>query len=318
METKKFKLAGTGNAKGGHNNTRTTLTTAGVSAAAGIAAGFVLRGGHRNPQQEVHDEPETTQEVAQAVQEHQQEVTSQQQQVIDENITEPQPVDNNITNNSTPTGGSNEADVVPEDVAQQIVQSFEIDENDVDADNVFNVTGFTTVNGPDGEEQLVAVIKAQDGSEFVLADLDGDGVYSDVFDMAGNYAGEAEGNLTAGDLIVMTDDTGNYIAAVEDPGGDDPTHGIVDTQPATMLASNEENEGPEPQTTSEPSEDEILAELTENLNEEESSLLDRIVEWTEGEEGESGGDENGEEDPVAEIEDPELAYGVTDETNIDE
>ena len=297
METKKFKIVGSENAKGGKNNTRTTLSASGISAIAGVAVGAALRS-PEEPVQEEHDghdaEPVAQNHEEAASQQEPVQPQQEQPQQVTDNITEPQPVDNSQanTNPSSPTANvTSQEDAAPEEVAMAILKENQIDSNDIEGDNVFTMLGFQNVNGPDGEEILVAVVQAQDGSQFILADIDGDGVYTQVFDLAGNYAGEAEGNLTVGDLVVMSDNSGSYIAAVEDIGqGDDPSQGIVDTEQSSssnLLASNDNADaddvsGVDSEIASQLTEEELLAELTRDLDEEETSLLDRIIEDVEG------------------------------------
>ena len=106
--------------------------------------------------------------------------------------------------------------------------------------------------GPDGSEFTVAMVHTPDGGQFMLADVDGDGIYSDVFDLNGNYVGAAEGNLTASDLQEAADPTGGYMAYNgEEPIGEDPTNDIVATDTSAgsgiqnpndnLLASNDDD-----------------------------------------------------------------------------
>ena len=237
METKKFKITGNKRAKGGVNNTRTTLTAAGisaVSAAAGVAAGVALSGEDQKPHEEdlqAQDEVQNPQqeEVTQVVQ-------PEQPESPEGPVTEPQPTDTVPTNPAN--GGNTPDDVDPDAVAENILREDEIDANDMD-DNMFTVEGFKTIIGDDGEETVAAVLRTQDGAEYYLAD-NGEGIYNEVYDPSGNFIGLAEGNLTAGDLVIMSDDSGGYIAAVEElSGGDDPINGIVDTEDSSELAMNE-------------------------------------------------------------------------------
>ena len=306
METKKFKIGGTTKTKGGFNNTRTTLTSAGIVAAgaAGFGAGSLLNSEDK-PSEEALQDTATSEEVAQNVQTPQ--PTADQPEPapteVNDNITEPVPTDSNHPSPSNPTVTDQE-NVMPNDVAEEIIRRDEIDQNDVDAESVFDVAEFGTVTGPDGEEILVALIKAQDGTEFILADVDGDGIFNQVFDLAGNYVGEAEGNLTAGDLVAMADNSGGYLAILDDHEyGDDPSSDIINTEPGgATLAQNE--------TPSDPTEEELLAELTQDLSGDEQELMQRILD-----------DQETPEDPYEpeEPEDIDIEYtGEETEFEVDE
>lgn len=264
MDTKKFKLGNSGaTAKGGKNNTRTTLTAAGISALGGAAAAAAAIHLDRKDDEELNTDETVAQNLEEENSANSEETAQQEQQAEDthaetaqpqhnENITEPQPIDNggnttpepqnpqspsnNQANNNTT---DNEGEVNPTDVAQTIAQ--EVDPNDNDSQDVLTVDDFTTVYGPDGSEMMVAVVHTPDGSQFLLADTDGDGIYSDVFDTEGNYVGNAEGNLTASDLVENYDTTGGYIAMRDNLDGDDPTQDIVniDDSHPTGLAYND-------------------------------------------------------------------------------
>lgn len=81
---------------------------------------------------------------------------------------------------------------------------------------------------------LVAAVHTPDGEQYLLADIDDDGFFTNVFDMAGNYIGEAEGNLMASDLEIMVDESAGYLAQNGDElRGDDPTNDIVNTSNPT-------------------------------------------------------------------------------------
>ena len=284
METKKFKVTGNngvnGNKpKGGKNNTQTILTAGGILGAA--AAGYASVAFHEeeNQEEEQHEEQtentSTQQDTAQQTEQH----TEQEQHVEEHQSEELQPiVDEHVDLNDNQQSVD---DVNPDEVAQQIAQANEIDNNDNESADMLNVDGLTTAMGPDGQEYVVAIVHTPDGGEFMLADTDGDGVFSDVFDMEGNYVGAAEGDLTASDLEEMADPSGGYLAMADDePMGDDPTADIVNTTGETSeehdLADNEDGDG-------EMTDDELLAQLLDD-NDSDDEVADHVYE--------EGGDED--------------------------
>ena len=129
---------------------------------------------------------------------------------------------------------------------------------------------------------LVAAVHTPDGSQFLLADVDGDGYFTDVFDMAGNYVGEAEGNLMASDLEAMVDPTGGYLAHTsEEPQGDDPTNDIINTPNPTSSTGEDvaENSITVPASADdEVNDEELLAQLLADEGEDE-----RLIDVEEGE-----------------------------------
>ena len=105
--------------------------------------------------------------------------------------------------------------------------------------------------------------------------MDGDGYFTDVFDMAGNYVGEAEGNLMASDLEIMVDPTGGYVAHNGgEPQGDDPTNDIINTPNPTGEDIAENSVTVPVSADEEVSDEELLAQLLEGEPEEDERLID--------------------------------------------
>lgn len=267
METNKFKS--NGSARGGRNNTKTVLTAAGLSAAAGMASGAaIVRFGLKNkdnkhePQVEnnvtetVASQDNTPTQQPEKPQQEQQTTQSQHEQVPNSDITTPQPTDSTtgtddqsspandvaVQENPQQHQSYGEDEVDPDLIAQQIAGATETDPNDLDVPDLLTVDGMDIAYGPDGSEFTVAMIRTPDGGQYMLADVDGDGVFSDVFDMNGNYVGVAEGNLTAGDLQEAADPTGGYMAYNGlEPTGEDPSNDIVATEPSASPTNPTDN-----------------------------------------------------------------------------
>lgn len=277
METKKFKIQKTERTKGGLNNTRTVLTGAGIAAVGGGAAGAgyaAMTSGKDTPVDPEKTNGQNAQTVSEATeaQQGQQQATTQQQTSSSGQQPSPDeyhPTDNggsqtavNQPTNGGGTTGTMGEEVDPNLVAQELRD--ELDPGDIDSPDMLIVEEFGTVYGPDGNEMNVAIVHTPDGSRYQLADIDGDGVFSDVFDMAGNFVGEADGNLTVSDLYEMADNTGGYLP----PDIDDPTGGITDTGGGVVgIDSPELVDGlPLPLDNDDPlSEEELLALLENEL-----------------------------------------------------
>jgi len=290
METKKFKIKGAENSKGGKFLNHGFVAAAGTAVIGGFSAGAgyaVVNGAEKKdeePQQpsskeDTVQQPTSTPDTEQAVAQQSTQTAAQPQPATDEY----QPTDGGVTPEQSQTEPTQsqaqtgeqtvtaEEEIDPNLVAEAIVQ--EIDQHDIDAENVLTIEQIGTVNAPDGMEIMAVLGHLPDGTQLLLTDIDGDGIFSDVFDMDGNYAGEMEGNLTAGDLIEMYDNTGGYLAMTETPVGDDPVNGITNTEPVhetNQLAQQESA------TDYQPSDEELLAMLTEEIGTEEEPT-DRLI-----------------------------------------
>ena len=201
-----------------------------------------------------------------------------------EDITQPQPTDSGHENNSgqpqqQPEGNTGNVDntgsQTPEEIAQDIIGKEEIDPEDIDTPSVFVVDGFTTVYDELGNEVDAATIHTPDGTQFLLADKDGDGVFEGVYDNGGNFVAMAESNITQSDLQTMFDPTGGYLAAndlnIPEGPSADPTNDIIDTEtgehvnPESYWAENNPSNNGEDTTTEIPEDiedvDDLLAQL---------------------------------------------------------
>ncbi len=321
MDTKKFKINGAEKAKGGKHFNHKIIATTGTATIGGFVAGAsfseVTGSGKDNKPTEPTGKEETEQQASAAAIE---ESVAQQSQPLQEPIQQPQvsdeyqPTDNGQTadiqpqtpqqsSDNTPSIAQQE-EINPDDVAQAIAQ--EIDQQDIDADNVLTIDEFGTANGPDGSEILVAVAHTPDGQQFMLTDFDGDGVFTDVFDMAGNFAGNLEGHLTAGDLIDMYDTSGGYLAVNENVVGDDPTNGIVNTESNEM--AQQTTAPADGQATDEQlSDEELLAQLTDEVGDDDN-LIDRLIE----DDTEVSDDDNTDSDETEDEVDDVIDGGIDD------
>lgn len=302
MSTKKFQLgnASGNNVKGGKNNTKTKLTAAGISAfgaatGAGYAAGAASENlTHEEDDDEKHEQsPEpNTEETSEAQSEQQQNETTGSQQATEQtqpqsgdNITEPhptdshqpQPVDNNQPQPSNtdvhqPTP-ENPENVDPNLVAQQIIEEQNIDPYDIDSPTIISVDELTTLYRGDGTEMLVAAVHTPDGTQYLLADIDGDGYFTDVFDMSGNFVGKAEGNLMASDLEIMVNPNGGYIAQNDEPEGDDPTNDIITTSSPSHSNFAENSVITTSSDEDDVTDEELLAQLLDGRTGEDEHLI---------------------------------------------
>lgn len=172
--------------------------------------------------------------------EEQQTAQNEAQHSRENAITEPQPEDGQtttqedvntettVTEDGTIEIGKLDEERIGE-IARQIIDQQNIDPEDIDSPTIISVDELVITYRPDGSEALAARVHTPDGSDYLLADYDGDGFYTDVFDPMGNYIGEAEGNLMDSDLHHLVEDGGGYLAANDEPQGDDPTNDIINT-----------------------------------------------------------------------------------------
>ena len=234
---KKFKLGLGNRAKGGFNNTRTILTSAGVVTLGAAGAAYTI--GYRKGKKDASDdptnkEPEKDEQVNPSV-DKEAEVDKELNPQEERQETKPNegsPTTDNDTahQNSTPEKQNDIPAVDPDKVAMDIVNEDIIDMEDLDFPTIISIDSLKIKYLSDGQEIIVAEIHTLDGEQYQLADIDGDGFYTDIFDMNGNYVGEAEGNLCYSDLEIMVEESNGYLAISPEPQGDDPTYDIVDTE----------------------------------------------------------------------------------------
>ena len=282
MDTKNIKLKGGENKKAGKDTTQTILTATGAAVIGAIGGAAVMNSSQEAelPIEPYEDElaEQTTVEENEQVEDKLPETEAEQDngQAADDNagtqeeITQPQPTDSNMTNtpeqpqhtggnegnqqggeNVEPSNGSNGP--TPEEIAQDIIGKDEIDPNDIDTPSVFAVDELTTVYNEMGNEVAAAMIHTPDGTQYLLADSDGDGVFEGVYDAGGNFVTLAESNITQSDLVTMLDQTGGYLAltGIDRPwvAPADPTGDIIDTEtgehvtPAQYMAENNTSSG---------------------------------------------------------------------------
>lgn len=303
MATKKFNQNGNGTAKAGRDDTKVILTAAGVAAAAAGAAAVHVFGGKENEEPSDNPEEVIAQEEVMAEKEEQKQEDAQQSDTaadiensVGEDISQPQPTAENASQSNPTQQPSPSTDgETPQEVAEAIAHAEEIDSNDIDAPALVEIDRFTSAYDENGNEVAAVEVHSQDGTPFLLADLDNDGVYESMFDTEGNFVTHTEANLTHSDLEAMMDQTGGYLAINEQDHNslsEDPTNDIIDTETGTHpdMAMNETPTSEQPETTvdytgeqdlaQEPTTDEIdnlLAELLDDNTDSNSKGVDEEV-----------------------------------------
>lgn len=267
MDTKKFKINTTEKVNGGKKvNVKSVFSKAGFTvggAAAGAA--FATMAAKRKPDPEEPQTPDdstTVEDLQETVLEPQPQQTVQHAEAATEDVTEPQPIDSHQTNGDTAQNEDENEDIDPRDVAESIAQ--EVDDNDIDADNIITLDGFDYAYMPDGTQQLIAIGHTPDGIQYALVDLDGDGMYGDVFDLEGNYVAEVPG-LSISDLADMVDDTGGYLAGVPEPWGDES---------ATEIDGKDNLYAEAEEVDEDDLDEELLAQLIDEVDEKERLIDD--------------------------------------------
>lgn len=328
METKKINTNGNSDKKkGGINNTQSTnLKVAGAAIAGAAGATLLANTFHGHPvnepdhKEEPKPESETEQQATvneelQATEQQTTENGEQQATAIQEDITQPQPTDNggngqngnqsNQDNNNNNQQPNNNGGETPEEIAQKILSENNIDEEDIDAPNLFTVTEVGTVSNAEGQEVIAAMIEDQEGNIFYLADADNDGVFDGVYDQTLAFVQPAEGNLTMADIEDMASTGGGYLAINvqeqnQQQSMENPMEDIIDTNTGNNVnlaqnnqqqqgSNNEQNNGEQQnnenidtggQTTDEPSTEELLAALLgfENEGDEREVKEEDIIE----------------------------------------
>lgn len=287
METKKFKINSDVNANGEKKLTRSSiLSKAGFTIAGGfVGAAATYAGSGKDPKEKTPEEKPANEEIANEQQPtvNPQNTDNQHTPVNQDEITEPQPIDNNQNSEG---GYSEEIDANPSDVAQSIAE--EIDANDIDGEVIITPDYYDYAYLPDGTRQAVLIGHTSDGEQYVIADLDGDGLYGDIFDINGYLVAQVDG-LSVSDILDMVDDSGGFLAIITEPWEDDS---IIPEQEPQMDEDDEEID------------DDLEAELLAMLTEEDDDTdadIDRFFDEEEiGESEEGDCDEETDEDELNE------------------
>ena len=131
--------------------------------------------------------------------------------------TQPDPV---TPDPNGPTPDPEDPDYVdPNEVAETLTQ--EIDTEDIDDDLVFTPDNYGEAYMPDGTRQFAVFGHLPDGSQVALLDIDGDGIFGDFFDAEGNLIGQIDEGLSVSDILDMADETGGYLAGLNEPWEDE-------------------------------------------------------------------------------------------------
>jgi len=320
MDTTKRKQSTGENVKGGRNDFA-KLLVAGGSLVVGSIGGVILGrqslkpsvGDAKLPDEEGQSQAEkATDDVLQQSNEN---VQHQPQAPSNTNadIQEPTPIDTHNSENSTNVNGGNsqgQTDNTPDEVAQRIAGSTEVDAGDDVTASVMQIGSSSTMMDENGNIVSVFSVEFNDpnlaGQQFVLADVDGDGVFDGLFTADGqpfslsfmNADGSetpfeailANAKLEYDDLEEMSHSDGSYMARNEhdqESTTDDPSEDIINTSSSesdNSLAMKEQpaqENGMESESGSETGDsdvDALIAQLKEieDSEDDEKTLLDEL------------------------------------------
>ncbi len=174
---------------------------------------------HRQPQH--HEEPKHTDDVTNRGGNDDVRQTENTETHEDHHTDTPvKPEDNTVTTTDDTTVTPNNpvdinAPINPDENVPDIAQ-VEIDDQDFDGTPMLEFDDVTTVYGVDGSDINMAHVVAEDGSDFVTVDIDGNGIFDGVATTDGIEYVEGIGSM--GDAQVDIDPDGGYIAAnTEEP-----------------------------------------------------------------------------------------------------
>lgn len=273
METEKIKKQND-KAKGGKNNTQSILTSAGAVTAGGIVGAVAENALSPDSNSDSKTEPDKDSNLQSTAENKQEAEVTESPETVNPEI--PDTPENPDTPDTPDTPGTNHPEPqnpesqTPDEIAQAIIDKDQIDENDIDAPDVVSIESFTTVFDENGNELAAANVRTPDGTQYVLADLDDDGIYEGILNTDGYLVAHAEANLTHSDLEAMINSDGGYLALNEQDKTsmiDDPTGDIIitDADQSPDMAQNDED-------SSEDSDiDNLIAQL---LNDDDSDSSD--------------------------------------------
>ena len=124
---------------------RAILSKAGFTLVGGLAGAAIASGKKPQPEEAIVTEEDIPQEIQEQLDEAQQQQAPENHDSND--ITEPQPMDNNHGGSNSGQGATETPDD-PRDIAQSIAN--EIDPNDIDSENVINIDSYDYAYLPDG------------------------------------------------------------------------------------------------------------------------------------------------------------------------
>lgn len=302
METEKFKKQ-TNKARGGKNNTQTILTAGGAMAVGGIVGAVAGNVAHHEDMPDPKpqpNQPENTNasETSENLDNPSQKDTHVGFDTLDTSDTPENPATPNSLNRPQPEKPDS---LTPDEIAQAIISNNEIDINDIDVPNVIAVESFTTMFDENGNELSAAMVRTPDGTPYILADLDGDGIYEGVLNTDGYLVAQAEANLTHSDLEALINDGGGYLAineldntsTIDDPTGDII---IIDDKPSSNFAQSEDVNDDGTNV------DDMIAQLLEgdpdDKYEEDEVIIDDDNEEDDIEEGDDDSEDYGDDDAI--------------------
>ncbi len=297
METKKFKINKESENGGKKKITKSsTFSKAGFTFAGGIAgAAFTAAANGMSPNSEEQVATETVTEQPEV-----QQPEPSQPDPIQPEPTQPDPV---TPDPNGPTPDPEDPDYVdPNEVAETLTQ--EIDTEDIDDDLVFTPDNYGEAYMPDGTRQFAVFGHLPDGSQVALLDIDGDGIFGDFFDAEGNLIGQIDEGLSVSDILDMADETGGYLAGLNEPWEDEGVSEGVSGELAMIDDVEEEVD-----------EDDIFDQLTEEVDDDDSSEVDRFFEETEIEEETEAEIEPEYEEEFEDSEDEEEPEEILDDEN---
>lgn len=279
MDTKTINLQQGGSSKAGRTDVKKLKLVAGtivLGAATGVIGGQMF-----TPATSVTDDPmdadATDTGAADAANAATEQTTPQQttaetqaqpqQATTDaQDITQPQPIDSN--NQAQPAEPQPTSPSHPDQVAQQIAESTEIDASD-NVMTFMNVGDSTTLYDADGNMVNAYSVQFNNpelgGQQFLLVDTDGDGIYDGLYTANGEpfnltFVNEDGSETTFGSLLAdarysqsdmeeMAHNDGSHLARNEHDTTDEddnPSEDIIDTGHTTQqnLAQNDNTANP--------------------------------------------------------------------------
>lgn len=236
MDTKEIKNAKAADGKGKSNKGKAGVA-AGVAAAAGAMAGYAAA--------EVVDfdlsvEEPVVEEVVEVIPEESETQTAQTEVTVESVAPlEPQPMTDSEETliaeaepmSGEPDGGeelsmSTEFAEVYEDaiesamldnadvdlIADNIIMGSEIDPEDINAPDMFDVQEVGTVYTVDGGSLMAAAVHSETGGDMYMVDIDNDGCFDVVTDLNGDFLAEVQGHINVSDAELMASASSGYLA----------------------------------------------------------------------------------------------------------
>lgn len=115
----------------------------------------------------------------------------------------------------------------PDRVAEAIISEEQVDPDDIDMADIYNIDGMTTVYNEEGEELNAAIFHDPSGNQMVMVDVDNDNVFDLVLDSDSQIVACVDDSITTSDIEAVLSQQNTYMAENNDNPADDINPDVI-------------------------------------------------------------------------------------------